>query len=74
MKQPAQTTSSFLDVDDPGHPLHIVPWKLEHTRNGFTAATENNSDEEHAQVVEVLRVLMGTALLPAKTWHKSAQP
>ncbi|SKB27943.1 hypothetical protein SAMN05660880_00312 [Luteibacter sp. 22Crub2.1] len=59
MKQLAPNDAFLLDVDDPGHPLHIEPWKLEHTRTGFTLATENNSDEEHAQAVEVLRVLMG---------------
>ncbi|WP_320552066.1 DUF6538 domain-containing protein [Luteibacter sahnii] len=65
MKQPAPDDPFLLDVDDPGHPLHIAPWKLERTSNGFTLATEGDSAQEHAKAVEVLRVLMGAQPLPS---------
>ena len=64
MKQPAPDDPFLLDVDDPRHPLHIAPWKLEQTPNGFTLATEGDSDKEHAKAVEVLRVMMGAQALP----------
>lgn len=64
MKKPAPNDPFLLDVDDPGHPLHVAPWKLERTPNGFTLATEGDSDKEHAKAVEVLRVLMGAQVLP----------
>jgi integrase len=64
MKQPAPDDPFLLDVDDPRHPLHIAPWKLEQSPTGFTLATEGDSDKEHAKAVEVLRVLMGAQPLP----------
>jgi integrase len=63
MKKPEPNDPFLLDVDDPGHPLHLAPWKLERTPNGFTLATEGDSDKEHAKAVEVLRVLMGDQAL-----------
>ncbi|WP_185754406.1 DUF6538 domain-containing protein [Luteibacter sp. 9135] len=53
-----------LPLDDPRNPLHIAPWKLERTPNGFTLATEGESDQEHAKAVEVLRVLLGAQAVP----------
>lgn len=64
MKQPAPDDPFLLDVDDPKHPLHIAPWKLERTADGFTLATEGDSAKEHAKAVEVLRVMMGAQPVP----------